>query len=63
MGMLLLDIAKAFNCVSHELLFIKMYGAGFSPVVIQCFRSYLDCTQCVRIQDKVSDTITNPKTK
>ena len=58
MGMLLLDIAKAFNCVDHELLYTKMSRAGFSPVVVQWFRSYLHHTQCVRIQDKVSDTIT-----
>ena len=60
MGMLLLDIAKACNCVNHDLLFIKMSIAGFSMVVVQWFKSYLSRTQCVQIQDKVSDTIIVP---
>ena len=34
MGMLLLAVAKAFNCINHEILFIKMQNAGFSPRVI-----------------------------
>ena len=39
-GMLLLDVAKAFNCIDHNILFLKMERAGFSLNVIQWFRSY-----------------------
>ena len=29
-GMILLDIAKAFNCIDHIILYSKMENAGFS---------------------------------
>ena len=55
--MLLLDVAKAFNCIDHEILFIKMERAGFSLNVVQWFRSYLDRTQRVKLYGKLSDII------
>ena len=33
-GMILLDIAKAFNCISHEILYAKMASYGFDKTVI-----------------------------
>ena len=56
-GALLLDIAKAFNCIDHQILFAKMYSAGFDMTVIQWFRSYLVRTQQTIIQNRLSDVI------
>ena len=41
MGMLLLDMLKAINCIDHDILFIKMENAGFSARVVKWFQSYL----------------------
>ena len=38
MGVLFLDIAKAFYCVDHVILYRKMYDAGFSERVIDWFK-------------------------
>ena len=57
MGMLLLDVAKAFNCVDHEILFIKMEKAGFAQRVINWFRSYLNRFQRVRMDNVESEVI------
>ena len=45
--MMFLDIAKAFNCISHDILFAKMYQPGFSDNVIRWFKSYLNRFQKV----------------
>ena len=56
-GMILLDIAKAFNCISHEILFAKMASYGFDKTVIQWFRSYLHRTQQIIINNRLSTII------
>ena len=61
LGMLLLDIAKAFNCVNHEILYLKMDMAGFGPMVISWFKSYLNRTQQVILQGTLSDIISVDK--
>ena len=38
-GTVYLDIAKAFNCISQELLFMKMLRSGFTDGVIKWIRS------------------------
>ena len=55
LGMLLLDIAKAFNCVDHDTLYKKMDTTGFGPMVIQWFKSYLDRSQQVILNGSLSD--------
>ena len=45
--MMLLDIAKAFDCINHEILFNKMEKAGFGPVTIPLFKSHLNRKQQV----------------
>ena len=40
-GMVLLDLQKAFDTVDHDMLLIKMEALGFSQDVIRWFRSYL----------------------
>ena len=52
-----MDVAKAFNCIDHEILFIKMERAGFGQTVIQWFRSYLTRSQRVNMDSKLSDVI------
>ena len=60
MGMLLLDVAKAFNCIDHEILYVKMERAGFGPNVVNWFRSYLDRTQITCINEMSSTAIRVP---
>ena len=55
--MLLLDIAKTFNCIDHDILYLKMDAAGFGPMVIHWFKSYFKQTQQVIINGKTSDVI------
>ena len=54
MGILFLDIAKAFNCVDHEILYRKMHDAGFSIRVINWFKSYLNRSQVMKYGDNIS---------
>ena len=56
MGIMLLAIAKAFNCISHNILYSKMKESGFSDMVINWIRSYLNRCQKVTIGSEVSDT-------
>jgi hypothetical protein len=39
--LLLLDLSKAFDCVHHELLIVKLKYLGFSDAVTNWFKSYL----------------------
>ena len=34
-GTVFLDVAKAFNCIDQDLLFLKMIRAGFSANVLK----------------------------
>ena len=54
LGMMLLDVAKVFNCIDHGILFVKMELAGFSLNVINWFRSYLSRTQRVNLDGAMS---------
>ena len=53
----LLDIAKAVNCIDHNILYSKMDGVGFGPLVIDWFKSYLNRTHQVIIQGALSEII------
>ena len=54
MGMLFLDVAKAFNCINHQLLYRKMGDVGMSNRVIKWFISYLDRSQVTKYGDRYS---------
>ena len=55
-GLLLLDMAKAFNCIDHNILFVKMEKAGFALKVINWFKSYLNRSQKVKLENRFSAT-------
>ena len=57
MGMMFLDVAKAFNCISHDILFSKMKQSGFGSGVVKWFKSYLNRCQKVTIGSHVSDVV------
>ena len=55
MGILFLDIAKAFDCVNHEIFDIILYNNGFSERVRQWFASYNNRYQRVKVNNVFSD--------
>ena len=40
-GILLTDLTKAFDCISHDLLFAKLYAYGFSRMPLKLIYDYL----------------------
>ena len=57
MGIMSLDIAKAFNCIGHDILFSKMEKYGFAINVINWFRGHLNRRQKITIGSLVSDAV------
>ena len=60
MGTLFLDVAKAFNCINHKILFRKMRNVGMCARVIQWFESYLLQSQMTKYGDNVSNVLEIP---
>ena len=56
MGIVFLDVAKAFNCIDHEILFKIMENVSVSNRVIKWFRTYLACTQIVKYGNTLSNS-------
>ena len=53
-----MDLSKAFDMISHDLLFAKLAAFGISPPDLALLHSYLrDRSQRVRIEDVTSDVI------
>ena len=51
-----LDIRKAFDTVSHDLLLTKMISFGITGTLLLWFKAYLsDRTQCVQVNNATSD--------
>ena len=40
-GALLTDLSKAFDCLSHDLLIVKLHAHGFSLNALRLVHSYL----------------------
>ena len=55
MGVLFLDVAKAFNCINHQVLYKEMCMVGLCDRVISWFTTYLDRSQIIKYGDKMSD--------
>ena len=56
-GTVCLDVAKAFDCIDHEILLYKFSKIGFTDHSLEWFRSYLDRTQVVKFNDNISDEL------
>ena len=41
MGMILIDLQKAFDTINHEILPGKLHAIGFSEKTVTWFKSYL----------------------
>ena len=57
MGVLFLDVAKAFNCIDHDLLYRKFKDVGMSMRAIHWFKTYLTRSQVVRYGDTISNIL------
>ncbi len=57
-GLAFIDLRKAFDTVSHDLLLEKLHGIGADDMAIKWFRSYLTGrTQRVSFKGSVSDSL------
>ena len=54
-GILLTDLSKAFDCISHDLLLANLHVYGFSKQSLNLVSNYLcDRIQCTKISEKYS---------
>ena len=58
-GVVFLDVAKAFNSISHEIFLKKAENFNLSQLTILLLKSYLENrTECVKLGVDLSDKIT-----
>ena len=53
-------MAKAFNCIDHNVLYSKLHSVGMSNRLLRWFRSYLTRTQIVKHGDKTGNNLPVP---
>ena len=54
-GLFMMDLSKAFDCISHDLLLAKLYAYGFGKKSVKLISSYLkDRKQRVKINSTYS---------
>ena len=52
----LMDLSKAFDCLPHKLLLLKLEAYGMSKSVLQLIENYLtNRKQCVKVGTKLSN--------
>ena len=55
-GVIYLDLSKAFDSLNHELLIAKLKCYGLDQHAVEFFRSYLsNCYQCCKINNTLGD--------
>ena len=55
---ILMDLSKAFDCLPHDLLLLKLENYGLSKSAVNLLKSYLsDRKQCVKIGQSVSQML------
>ena len=55
-GVIYMDLPKAFDSLNHDLLFAKLKCYGLHQKAVQCFRSYLsNHYQCCKINNTLRD--------
>ena len=55
---ILMDLSKAFDCLPHDLLLMKLKAYGLSQSVIEMLNSYIsNRKQCVKIGQNTSDLL------
>ena len=55
-GAILMDLFKAFNCISHDLIVAKLAAYGIDDTALKLIFSYLkNRKQCVRINNTYSN--------
>ena len=58
-GAILMDLSKAFDCISHDLLIAKLHAYGFESTALKYIYSYLKGRrQCVKINGVESKFLT-----
>ena len=57
-GSVCLDVAKAFDCIDHDILLYKLSKIGFTDNSLKWLKSYLTRTQVVKFNDDISDELT-----
>ena len=57
MAIIFLDVAKAFNCINHNILYIKLRSVGMSERILTWFNSYLTRSQVVKYGVTVSSNL------
>jgi hypothetical protein len=57
---ILMDLSKAFDCLPHNLLMLKLEAYGLSENSLKLLKSYLENRrQCIKIGNNYSETLIN----
>ena len=55
-GIIYMDLSKAFDCLNHELLIAKLRCSGQDQHAVEFFRKYLsNCYQCCKSNNTLGD--------